>query len=55
MVHRLEKARDLFRETDKKLAAAMQPFADRHGLTVDVTRSELERMKREANEAQSDA
>ncbi|MGD0867240.1 MAG: hypothetical protein ABSA49_16985 [Rhizomicrobium sp.] len=50
MLHRLEKARDLFAETDKKLDASMQPFEDRFGLTTDATRREMELMKQEISE-----
>jgi hypothetical protein len=49
MLHRLEEARDLFTETDKKLDAAIQPFADRYGLTADAMRFELELIKQEAS------
>jgi hypothetical protein len=48
MVQRLEEARELFSETDSKLEAAIQPFADRYGLTPDIQRYELEPIKREA-------
>jgi len=47
MAQRLEQARDLFLETDKKLDAAIQPFAGRFGITFDVQRHELELVKRE--------
>jgi hypothetical protein len=50
MVQRLEKARDLFSETDRRLDAAIQPFADRFGLTAEIQRYELELIKREAQE-----
>jgi hypothetical protein len=48
MVQRLEEARELFSDTDRKLEAAIQPFADRYGFTPDVQRYELELIKREA-------
>ncbi|MFI5022839.1 MAG: hypothetical protein ACHQRJ_14465 [Alphaproteobacteria bacterium] len=51
MIHRLEAARDLFTETDKKLSAAIQPISYRHGITADVKRYELELIKREASRA----
>jgi hypothetical protein len=51
MVQRLEKARELFSETDKKLEAAIQPFAHRFGFTAELERRELELIKREAREA----
>ena len=49
MVHRLEKARDLFAETDKKLDAAIQPFSERYGLTADAARYEMELIKQDAS------
>ena len=49
MVQRLEKARELFSETDKNLEAAIQPFANHYGLTVDVQRLGLELIKLEAS------
>jgi hypothetical protein len=48
MTERLAQARELFLETDKKLDAAIQPFADRFGLTADGERRMMERIKREA-------
>jgi hypothetical protein len=51
MIERLEGARDLFSATDRKLEAATQPFADRHGLTADVQRHVFELIKRKTAEA----
>ncbi len=48
MVQRLEEARDLFSDTDRKLEAAIQPFADRYGFTPDVQHHTFELIKREA-------
>ena len=48
MIQRLERARDLFAETDKKLEAAIQPLEVRHGITPEVVRQEMERISRNA-------
>jgi len=47
MVQRLEKARDLFSQTDRALEAAVQPLENRYGITEDLKRRELELMKQE--------
>jgi hypothetical protein len=47
MVQRLERARDLFSETDSKLDAAVQPIADCHGITSDFVSREMERTLRQ--------
>jgi hypothetical protein len=51
MVHRLEEARELFFGTDKKLEAAIQPFAERYGITPDFIAASLVEMKLEARGA----
>jgi hypothetical protein len=48
MIQRLQQARELFSETDEELTTAIQPFADRYGLTADVQRYKLELIKRAA-------
>ncbi len=50
MIQRLEEARELFSETDRKLEAAIQPFADRYGFTPDIQRYELELIKRDVQQ-----
>jgi hypothetical protein len=51
MVQRLEEARDLFSDTDRRLEVAIQPFANRYGITPDAQRHTLELIKREAANA----
>jgi hypothetical protein len=46
MTHRLEEVRDLFRYTDKKLEAAIQPFAEQHGITPELIQQAAREMKR---------
>jgi hypothetical protein len=46
MVARLKAARDMFFDTTARLDAAVEPFAERHGLSKDVREHELEIMKR---------
>jgi hypothetical protein len=48
MVQWLAEARELFSETDRKLEAAMRPFAERHGFTPDLERAAMELIAHEA-------
>jgi len=48
MVQRLEQARELFSETDKKLEVVTRPLAERHGITEDVRHYELGLIKKQA-------
>jgi len=53
MVQRLEAARDLFSDTDKKFEAAIRPIAERYGHTPDLERATMELMKKEARSHRS--